>query len=188
MSNEMRHMYHGNVLQMRVSETPTSQERVLGLLLDEAGSQLTEAQVRERLLLPKSTTSRALSELVDDGLVVDASVGRTRLYAVDPSDPVVRHLKIARTLLKTREALKPVVTVVDSAVLFGSASKGEDGASSDVDILVVTMDTETVEAELSRHGWMQSLVVTPSRHMALIAEGGTLARALAEGIEVVKRR
>ena len=172
---------------MRVSETPTSQEQVLGLLLDEAGSQLTEVQVRERLSLPKSTTSRALSQLVDDGLIDDAAVGRTRLYAVDPSDPVVRHLKIARALLRARDALKPVAAVVDSAVLFGSAARGEDGASSDIDLLVVTTDTDHVQAELSPYAWLQSLIVTPSRHMELIADGGTLARAIADGIEVMGR-
>lgn len=174
-------------MQMRVSETPTSHEQVFGLLLDEAGSQLTEGQVRERLALPKSTSSRALSELVDDGLVVDAAVGRTRLYGVDQSDPVIRHLKIARSLLRVRDALRPVAALVDSAVLFGSASKGEDGSSSDIDVLVVASDTEAVEAELSRHGWLQALVVDPSRHMELIADGGTLARALADGIELVRR-
>jgi predicted nucleotidyltransferase len=97
-------------------------------------------------------------------------------------------LKIARAIAIARAALTPVSDAVDLAVLFGSASRGEDTLGSDIDLLIVTREPERVLGALSRHGRLQPLVLTSSQHMELIAEGGTLSRAVAEGIKVAGGR
>jgi len=175
-------------LSFRIAESTTVQESVLGLLMDGSGTAFTESQVRERLGLPKSSTHRALKELADQGLASAESVGRTLLYRIDPDDPLVHHLKIARAIAKARAVLAPVANDIDLAVLFGSASRGEDTEGSDVDLFVVTSDVDRVLGELARHGWLQPVVVTPSQHMQILAEGGAFARAVAEGIRVGGRR
>ena len=175
-------------LSFRIAESTTVQESVLDLLMDGAGTAYTELQVRERLGLPKSSTHRALKELADQGLASVESVGRTLLYRIDPDDPLVHHLKIARAISKARSALAPVADDIDLAVLFGSASRGEDTEGSDLDLFVVTSDVDRVLGELARHGWLQPVVVTPSQHMQIIAEGGAFSRAIAEGIRVGGRR
>jgi DNA-binding GntR family transcriptional regulator len=175
-------------LSFRIAESTTVQESVLDLLMAGAGTAYTELQVRERLGLPKSSTHRALKELADQGLASVESVGRTLLYRIDPDDPLVHHLKIARAISKARSALAPVADDIDLAVLFGSASRGEDTEGSDLDLFVVTSDVDRVLGELARHGWLQPVVVTPSQHMQIIAEGGAFSRAIAEGIRVGGRR
>jgi hypothetical protein len=177
-------MSNDSGLGFHVGESSTSQEQVLQVLLDGAGESFTEAQVRELLGLPKSTTHRALSQLVDAGIASATAVGRTLLYAVDPVDPLVRHLKIARAIVRVRAAIAPVRDLVETAILYGSGSRGDDRAGSDLDLLVVTRDPDAVLSGLSGLGWLQPMAVTPSEHMAMLAEGGTFARAISEGVVV----
>ncbi len=163
------------------------QESVLNLLMDAAGVEHTELEVREDLALPRSSVQRALKELAEQGLVISRSVGRTRLYRLDADDPLIRHLKIARAIARARKVLSPILDLIDLAVLFGSASRGEDTLGSDLDLLVVCEAPERVLEELARHEWLQPVVLTPSEHMQVLAEGGTFAHALANGIKVAGR-
>ncbi|MBE0417182.1 MAG: MarR family transcriptional regulator [Coriobacteriia bacterium] len=175
-------------LQCRVAESPNSHESVMGLLMDNAGSEFTESQVRELLGLPKSTTHRALKELSDQGLVSTTAVGRTLTYRMDADDPLIRHLKIARAIARARAAVAPLADDVDMAVLFGSGAKGADSSGSDLDLFVVTSAPDRVLGALSRHERIQPVVMTPAQHMLLIAEGGTFARAIADGIPILSSR
>jgi DNA-binding IclR family transcriptional regulator len=63
----------------RIGESSTAQESVLDLLMDGAGAEFTEVQVREELGLPRSSTQRALKDLVEQGMVGVRSIGRTML-------------------------------------------------------------------------------------------------------------
>lgn len=180
-------MYRLNELTFHVAEAPTSQERVFGLLLDEAGSEVTESRVRELLELPKSTVHVALAALVQEQLVSSRNVGRTKLYWVDVNDPLIKTLKVAQAIRRVRAALTPVEELVDLAVLYGSASRGENRSDSDVDLLVVADDPERVMSELAQHQWLQPVVMTSESHMQLIAQGGTFSSEVARGITVRER-
>jgi predicted nucleotidyltransferase len=167
---------------IRVGESTTAQERVFSYLLDAVGEPVPESVIRAELDLPRSTTHRALSQLLLHGLIAARDVGRTKLYSVDPEDPLVRHLKIARNITLVRDAIADVRQHVELAILFGSGSRGENGPRSDLDVLLVTRAPDAVLDALSGLGWLQPIVMTPSQHMGLLAEDGTLARATTEGI------
>ncbi|MDZ4232561.1 MAG: nucleotidyltransferase domain-containing protein, partial [Dietzia sp.] len=95
---------------------------------------------------------------------------------------------IARAIRMVQQAILPLRDELDLVVLFGSASRGEDRQGSDVDILVVAHDAASVQASLAQHQWLQPVVLTPERHMVLIAEDGTLAKETARGITIWKKR
>jgi predicted nucleotidyltransferase len=178
---------HSAELLFRVSEKPTAQEAAFGLLLDAAPDPFTEAEVRAALGVPKTTAHVALSTLVRDGLIVEERVGRTGRYSANPADPLVKTLKTARAIRRAQWAIEPVRTRVDLVVLFGSASRGEDRADSDTDVLVVTDDVDAVLSELAQHPWLQPVVMTPVKHMVSIAEDGTFAKETARGITIWER-
>lgn len=188
MSSNIEYTSSLNELVFHAAETPTSQERVFALLLDEAGSELTEAQIREMLGLPKSTVHVALAGLVRDQLASARNVGRTKLYWVETSDPLIKTLKIAQAIRRVRAAITPVRDQIDLAILYGSASRGENRSGSDVDVFVVTDDSDTVMTELAQHQWLQPVIMTSESRMQLIAEGGTFSSEVARGITVWERR
>ena len=187
MFNPMEYTDHLMELTFRATDAPTAQEHVFGYLLDEAGEPATEAAVRGSLDLPKTTTHVALNALVEQGLAKEERVGRTGLYSVDSSDPLIRTLKMARAIRRVQIVLRPLVDELDLVILFGSASRGDDQRHSDVDVFVVARDTERVLTELARHQWLQPVVQTPEAHMQLIAEAGTFAKEVAGGITVWER-
>lgn len=174
-------------LYFRVTSTPTAAEAALGLLLDDPDVRFTNAQVRDALSGQRVTTSVALAGLVREGLVHTESAGRTKLYYVDSSDPTARQMKIALAVRRTMRALEPMRDRIDLAVLFGSASRGEDRANSDTDVLVVTSSVEEVLGELSANLWLQSIVWTPARHMAEIAKRSGFLQEIERGIRLLER-
>jgi DNA-binding transcriptional ArsR family regulator len=175
-------------LWFRVSGPPTAQEAVLDLLIRNADDQFTEPQVRAELALPRSTVSVALATLVREGIVRMDRVGRSGLYSASTKDPLVRQLKIARAVRAVQIALAPVAESIDLAILFGSASRGENHAGSDVDVLIVTSETDRVSDAVAGYLWMQPIVMPSSRHMAMLAENTTLATETAKGIRILERR
>ena len=185
MSEQIKYMSGETGLYFRLTSTPTVSERVYAHLLDLAGEERTEAEVRAALGLTRSTCSAVLAHAARDGLVDSRRVGRTVLYRVNPLDPAVRQLKIAAAIRRAQVALRSVESSVDSAVLFGSASRGEDGPESDIDLLVVTSSVGEVREELDAHPEIQAIVMTPVEHMRQIAEDATLVREAAGGIRIL---
>jgi predicted nucleotidyltransferase len=176
-----------NGLYFRVTSTPTAAEAALGLLLDDPDMRFTNAQVRDALSSQRITTSAALAGLVREGLVHAESAGRTKLYYVDSSDPTVRQMKITLAMRRTMRALEPVRDRIDLAVLFGSAARGEDRASSDTDVFVVTGSAAEVLGQLSASLWLQPIVWTPERHMAEIAKRSGFLQEIERGIRLLER-
>lgn len=188
MSKQNVHMPSESKLYFRVTSTPTAAEAALSLLLEDPDRRFTNAQVRDAVSGQRTTTSMALAGLVREGLVRVETAGRTGLYYVDSSDPVVRRMKITMAVRRAMRAIEPVRDAVDLAVLFGSASRGEDHVDSDTDVLVVTSSVEEVLGELSRHLWLQPIVWTPERHMAEIAKGAGFLHEIERGIRLLERR
>lgn len=100
----------------------------------------------------------------------------------------MRTLKTARAIRRAQIVLAPVRAEVDLAVLFGSASRGEDRVDSDVDLLIVTERVEAVLDELSSRVWLQPVVMSSAEHMRLIADEGTFAEEVSRGIVLWERR
>ena len=188
MFSESEHMFNLNELTFRFTDAPTVQERVFAYAAEVAGEEITESKVRDALTLPKSTAHVALASLVEQEILVQRRVGRTKLYAADPENPLVMTIKVAQAIRRVQLVIVPVRDALDLVVLFGSASQGRNRRGSDVDILVVARDTELALNELAQHQWLQPVVMTSAEHMQLIAKGGTLAADVARGITILEQQ
>lgn len=188
MSTSSEHISNLSELTFRLTDHPTVPERVFSYLLEAAGEEVTESEVRGALSLPRSTAHVALTSLVEQGVLGERRVGRTKLYSVDPDDPLVARLKTAQAIRRVQDAIDPLRDALDLVILFGSASEGLDRRGSDVDVLVVTEGVDRALGELSRYQWLQPVVMTSARHMQLIAEAGTFAKEVARGIVIWERR
>lgn len=188
MSTSDEHMSNLSELTFRLTDSPTVQEQVLSYVLEAAGDEVTESDIREALSLARSTAHLALASLVYQGVLNERSVGRTKLYAVDTDDPLVRTLKVARAIRRVQLVIAPLDGILDLAILFGSASQGRNRRGSDIDVLLVTRDVDRALGELSRHLWLQPVVMTSAEHMQLVAKGGTFATEVSRGITIWERR
>ena len=118
-------------------------QRVLGVLFGNAGRSF---YANEIIALADSGTGavqRELTRLEKAGLVTVTRIGNQRHYQANAAAAVFKPLR--DLVLKTsgvadvlKAALSPAAAAICAAFVYGSVSKGEDRATSDIDVMVVS--------------------------------------------------
>ena len=119
------------------------QQRVLGVLFGNPGRSF---YANEMIGLARSGTGavqRELARLEAAGLVTAIRIGNQKHYQANQASPVFGELRAL--ILKTsgladvlREALAPLSARIRAAFVYGSVAKGEDTATSDIDLMVIS--------------------------------------------------
>lgn len=111
-------------------------------------------EVSKKVDITVPNTSRILKELEYEGVLVSKKIGRSVLYALNPKHYLVKMiiLPLFRKESRIRKALVKYLKSklnfsIESIVLFGSVSKGEEEPTSDVDLLFIVSD-KTIPAKL----------------------------------------
>jgi predicted nucleotidyltransferase len=119
------------------------QRRVLGVLFGNPGRTYFANEVIALAESGTGAVQRELTRLAAAGLVTVKSIGKQKHYQANPASPVFAELR--GLMVKTsgiadvvRDALEPVAKRVDAAFVYGSVAKGEDTATSDIDLMVVS--------------------------------------------------
>jgi predicted nucleotidyltransferase len=119
------------------------QQRVLGLLFSDPGRTFFAREIIRLAGSGTGAVQRELALLAGARLVTVKRVGNQVHYRANPDSPVFDELR--GLVVKTcgivdviRAALAPHVDEIDAAFVFGSVAKGNDTASSDVDLMIIT--------------------------------------------------
>ena len=163
----------------------------LNMLRPFFGDPLREFNVREvaRLLkINPTTASNKLKGLKEKGLLKHRKERNLDLYRADMESSAYKDLKIYYTIRKMRESglidalnefyVKPTI------IIFGSASKGLDTATSDIDVVIVSEKRSEFpsEKEFSRKVGRQLQFFTV-RHLREL-KNGHLINSVLNGIVV----
>ena len=118
------------------------QQRVLSVLFANTSRSF---YANEIIALARSGTGavqRELARLEASGLVTVTRVGKQKHYQANARAPVFEELRVL--VLKTgglaevlQLALKPLSPKIRAAFIYGSIAKGQDTASSDIDLMVI---------------------------------------------------
>jgi predicted nucleotidyltransferase len=90
----------------------------------------------------------ALAGLLEDDLVTRRKEGGNVYWQARMDNPSVVHFKVFINIQQLRHVVKAVKDLSRRMVLFGSCASGRDTHRSDIDLLVVTSDTEAVSKAL----------------------------------------
>lgn len=127
----------------------TTQQRILGLLFGQPGRRFFANELIQLTGSGSGAVQRELHRLTDSGLVVATKEGGRRYFHANPTAPLFDELR--SIMLKTvgaaepiRAALAALTPQVRLALIYGSVAKGQETASSDLDLLVVS-DSLTLE-------------------------------------------
>ena len=120
-----------------------TQQRVLGLLYGKPGKSFYTNEIVRWADMGRGTIRRELDRLVSAGLLVVTREGNQRHYRANSNNPIYHELLgIVRKTFGIADVISaglvPVYEQIDLAFIYGSIAKGEDTASSDIDLLVVT--------------------------------------------------
>ena len=126
----------------RISLLAPLQERILGLMLLRPEREWYRSELARELGVTPSSLQRPITGLTNAGIVTARPDGNRLYYTVDLSQPFLPELK--GLLAKTsgiagiiRDAFARVAPKVRFAFVYGSVAAGTEGATSDVDLLVV---------------------------------------------------
>lgn len=119
------------------------QQRVLGVLFGNPGRSFYANEVIGLARSGTGAVQRELARLEAAGLVTASRVGKQKHYRANPTSPIFPELR--GLILKTagmadvlRDALTPLAGGIRAAFVYGSVAKGEDTATSDVDLMVIS--------------------------------------------------
>lgn len=124
-----------------------TQQRVLGLLYGKPDKSFYTNEIVRWADMGRGTISRELERMVSSGLLLVSQAGNQHHYQANPHNPVYDEL--SSIVKKTfgiadviRETLQPLDSGLEAAFIYGSIAKGEETASSDIDLLVVSASLE----------------------------------------------
>jgi predicted nucleotidyltransferase len=119
------------------------QQRVLGVLFGNPNRSFYANEMIAMVASGTGAVQRELARLERGGLLTVKRVGNQKHYQANAQAPVYAELR--GLILKTsgladvlRDALKPLAEDITAAFIYGSVAKGEDTASSDIDLMVVS--------------------------------------------------
>lgn len=143
--------------------------------------------------LASASLQREVKRLHVAGLVVEERIGNLRRVKANPSSPVFADL--ANLVRKTMgavpaitNALQPLASSLQLALVFGSVAKGTDHAGSDVDVLLVSGSLQLgdalalllpLEERLGRR--IEVKLYTPDEFSARCAEAGSVVQRIVAG-------
>ena len=129
--------------------TPTSLN-VLYFLLSNPMEQFHEREIVRRTGVSVGAVNQILRRFQRGGLVEKDRRGKTNLYRANLRNPVARQFKVLFNVFALSDLVDKVKHISDRIVLFGSCAEGTDVKDSDIDLFILTSDTETVNREVRR--------------------------------------
>ena len=146
--------------------------------------------------LASASLQREIRRLHTAGLIMEERIGNLRRIKANPKNPIF--VDVANLVRKTlgaapsiQDALKPLASRLQLALVFGSAAKGTDHSGSDVDLLLVSSSLQLadamrlllpVEAQLERR--IDVKLYTPSEFLARRLETGSVVQRILTGTTI----
>lgn len=120
-----------------------TQQRVLACLFGRPGRRYGVSELIQATGAGSGAVQRELARLAGSGLLLVERQGNQKLFRANPDSPIFDELVaivrktfgLAGTL---RDALAPLADKLAFAFVYGSVAKGEDTASSDIDLVLVS--------------------------------------------------
>ena len=121
----------------------TTQQKVLGLLYNRPERSFYTKEILRTTGMGVATIKRELDRMVNAGILTMTKIGNQHHYQANPDCPIYQELLgIVRKTFGIadviRGALLPSDQQIEFAFVYGSIAKGEETATSDIDLLVIS--------------------------------------------------
>jgi len=121
-----------------------AEKKIIDFLLDYTGKKHYLSIIAKGSGVSTSTCHQILEKKTKAGLVKKEKYGNLSLYTFDLDDPLVRQLKITRTVEILKKLVKELKKESQKIILFGSASLGRNTYQSDLDLFILTNEKQEV--------------------------------------------
>jgi len=135
---------------MRKILIATNQQKVLDFLIQYPGNEFLEKEIQKATKISKSGVNFALRDLVKTGLINKQKRGKISFYSITFDHPIVKQLKVLKTLLNLEPLMKKIKKLSKKIILYGSCSRGENTSESDVDLFIVTNNYNLISEAMKK--------------------------------------
>jgi len=143
----------------------TNSLKVLSFLARNPSQKFLNSEIQRAVSVSRAGAYLALQDLLRERLVIKAEKGRFHLYSLNHDNPIVRQFKVLMNVILLEPLILKLRPFMVRMVLFGSTSRGEDTASSDIDLFILSKDPETIREHLTSYKAerkLQPIVLAPA--------------------------
>lgn len=143
MSRDPAHPAHRPPTGLADALFPSTRQRVLACLFGQPGRSFYANELMQLTSGGSGAVQRELARLAQSGLATVRRIGNQKHYQANPESPIFSELRgiVEKTLglaEPLRQALAPMEDRIFAAFVFGSVAKREDGADSDIDLMLIS--------------------------------------------------
>jgi len=163
----------------------TNPQKVIEYLIQKPGKEFLSKEIQLATKMSKAGANFALNDLVKTNLVNRQQKGKTYLYTINDENPVVKQLKILRTIMNLIPLIKKLKQKSSKIILYGSSSRGEDTEDSDIDLFIVTNLIEDIEKIVQRNKHykkVQPIIRKPLKYIEMEKTDPTFYQEIEKGI------
>lgn len=163
----------------------TNAQKVLDFLSRSPGKDSLGKEIQKATGISKSGLHFAVKHLIKYKLIRGELRGKSFFYSVDPSNPVIRQLKILNNTILLQSLVNKIKSSSKEIILFGSSSRGEDSEDSDIDLFVLSHGPETIKKNCiltNTKRKLQLVVRTPTDYAEMETKEPTFYKEIQQGI------
>jgi predicted nucleotidyltransferase len=143
----------------------TNTLKVFSFLARNPSQEFLSSEIQNAVSVSRAGAYLALQDLLRERLVIKAEKGRFHLYLLNHDNPIVRQFKVLMNVILLEPLIHKLRPFMVRMVLFGSASRGEDISSSDIDLFILSKVPETIRQYLTSYKTerkLQPIVLAPA--------------------------
>jgi len=160
---------------------------LLGYLASHPGEKMYCREISKKTKISVGSASQGLRKLSDLGIIKREKKGKETYYFAETESPLLKHFKIFLNLLMLNEMVLKLKNISKKIILFGSTTRGEDNADSDIDIFILTNQKEKVKDIIHKHSFkferrISPIIINSNEFMTLKNKDVALYRKINEGV------
>ena len=126
----------------------SSEQRILSLFAMNPDQSFYGRQISRRLKISLGAVHGALLSFEKNGILISQNIGKTKLYSLKYSNPLINIFKILNTLLIIDPLVQSLKETSSRVILYGSYSTGTFTSESDLDLFIVSEEKEKVQNKI----------------------------------------
>jgi predicted nucleotidyltransferase len=128
-----------------------------------------------------------LKTLERQGFILGRKSGKNLYYRVNDANPSVKNFKIFMSTIELYPLIHDLKKISEKIILFGSVATGEDTAGSDIDLFILSTQTQKVKDFLKKRRLgreIQAVVVTTADYIKLKEKDKAFYQEINKGLVV----
>jgi len=143
----------------------TNSQKVLDFLASNPGKDFFSSEIQKTTSISRAGVYFALKELTKEGLIFKRKKGKIIFYSIIYNDSAIKQFKVLQNVLMLRSLVSKLKPSSKKIVLYGSASRGENDITSDIDLFILSKEPDEAKRvilSIKSKRKMQPVIKTPS--------------------------